>query len=350
MVMPCSRSASSPSVSNDKSRASCPRLLEARATAASWSSNMARVSCSSRPISVLLPSSTLPAVMKRNTPRSSTAGVRSISPSKVISEVSFLLAPFHGGFRGLVVHARRPALGDRGQRRLGDDLGGCCRGGFHRAGAADVADGTKAYRQLFDGLPFARRGDVRDRQEEAVPAHDGPAVRIINGGNGEPLARDVLPDVELGPVADREHAHVLALRHSRVVQAPELGSLVLRVPLAELVAEREHALLGARLFLVAPRAADRGVERKLSDRFEQGHRLCSIPAFIEPAQFDRAAADRILDRAHYEPLAEVRRSRVAECNHLREIVPGVDVHEGKRKLRGTESLLRKAQQHDRILA
>jgi len=32
MVMPCSRSRSSPSVSNDKSRASCPRLLEARAT------------------------------------------------------------------------------------------------------------------------------------------------------------------------------------------------------------------------------------------------------------------------------------------------------------------------------
>src|SRR3989442_8148151 len=159
MVMPCSRSASSPSVSNDKSRASCPRLLEARATAASWSSNIARVSCSSRPISVLLPSSTLPAVMKRNTPRSSTAGaVRSILPSKVISEGSFLLAPFHGGFRGLVVHARGPALGDRGQRRLGDDLGGCCRGGFHRAGAADVADGTKAYRQLFDGLPFAPPG------------------------------------------------------------------------------------------------------------------------------------------------------------------------------------------------
>src|SRR5229473_8399178 len=153
MVMPCSRSASSPSVSNDKSRASCPRLLEARATAASWSSNTARVSCSSRPISVLLPSSTLPAVMKRNTPRSSTAGgFRSISPSKLISEVPLLLAPLHGGFRSLIVHARRPALGDRGQRRFGDDLGRRGSHGFHGTGAADVAHGAETHRKLFHFL------------------------------------------------------------------------------------------------------------------------------------------------------------------------------------------------------
>src|SRR5881628_1561126 len=266
MVMPCSRSASSPSVSNDKSRASCPRLLEARATAASWSSKIARVSCSSRPISVLLPSSTLPAVMKRNTPRSSTAGaVRSISPSKVISEVSFLLAPFHGGFRGLVVHACGPALGDRSQRRLGDDLGGRCRRGLDRAGAADVADSAKAHRKLLDPFAGARWGDLRHRNEQAVAAQHRAAVGVVDGGHGEALALDVLPDVELGPVADREHAHVLTLRHPRVVQAPQLGPLVLRVPLAELVAEREHALLRPGLLLVAPRAAEQGIEAVLLD-------------------------------------------------------------------------------------
>src|SRR5712671_3426698 len=233
MVMPCSRSASRPSVSRDRSRSSWPRLLEARATAASWSSKMARVSCSSRPISVLLPSSTLPAVMNRSTPRSSEAwALRSISPSKLISEVAFLLAPLHGGFRSLIVHARRPALGDRGQRRLGDDLGDRRGGGFHRAGATYVANGAEAHRELFHFLAFARRSDVANRNEQAVSAHDGPAVRIIDRGHGEPLALDVLPYVELGPVADGEHAHVLALRDARVVEAPQLGPLVLRVPLA----------------------------------------------------------------------------------------------------------------------
>src|SRR6267143_2131536 len=221
MVMPCSRSASSPSVSNDKSRASCPRLLEARATAASWSSNIARVSCSSRPISVLLPSSTLPAVMKRNTPRSSTdSGFRSISPSKLISEVSLLLAPLHGGFRSLIVHARRPALGDSGQHGLGDDLSRRCGGGLHRAGATDVTDGAEAHRQLFQFLALARGSDVGNGHEQAVPAH------------GEALALDVLPHIELRPVADGEHSHVFALRHAGVVEVPQLRALVLRIPLA----------------------------------------------------------------------------------------------------------------------
>src|SRR2546423_5007073 len=162
MVIPCSRSASSPSVSSDRSMVSWPRFCDARATAASWSSKMARVSCSSRPISVLLPSSTLPAVMKRSTPRSSVAVVlRSISPRSVMLEVAFLLAPLHGRFRSLVVHAGRASLGDGGQRRFGDDLGGSRRHGFDRAGTADVAHGAEAHRQLFDRFTGTRRGDLR---------------------------------------------------------------------------------------------------------------------------------------------------------------------------------------------
>src|SRR6267378_5105843 len=304
--MPCSRSASSPSVSNDKSRSSCPRLLEARATAASWSSKTARVSCSSRPISVLLPSSTLPAVMKRSTPRSSAAlALRSISPRSVMLEVAFLLAPLHGRFRGLVVHARRASFGDRGQRRFGDDLGGRGRHGFHGAGAADVAYGAEAHRQFFHCLAATRRSDLRHRNEQTVAAHYRTAMRVIDRRDGELFALDILPDVELGPVADGEDAHVLALRHAGVVEIPQLRPLVLRVPLAEFVAERKYTFLCARLFFVAARAADRCIEAELRDCFQQRYRLRGVSAFIEAPQFDRAAADRILDRAHDKPLMEL---------------------------------------------
>src|SRR5258706_3793133 len=181
MVIPCSRSASSPSVRSDRSMSSWPRFCDARATAASWSSKMARVSCSSRPISVLLPSSTLPAVMNRSTPRSSEAwALRSISPSKLISEVAFLLAPLHGGFRSLIVHARRPALGDRGQRRLGDDLGGRRGGGLPRAGATSYSHRSAADPELFHFLAFARRSDVAKQDQHDVSAHDVAAVSIID--------------------------------------------------------------------------------------------------------------------------------------------------------------------------
>ncbi len=115
--------------------------------------------------------------------------------------------------------------------------------------------------------------------------------------------------------------------HARVVQIPQLGALVLRIPLAELVAEREHALLCARLLLVAPRAADAGVETEFGDGFEQRHRLRGVAAVGRAAQPHRAAADRFLDRAHDQSLAELGHAAVAELDHLGKVVPGVDVQQ-----------------------
>src|SRR5712692_3527994 len=194
---------------------------------------------------VLLPSSTLPAVMKR---------------SGCILEVALFLAPLHRYLRSLIVHARRAPLGETRRHRFLDyflDIESC---GFDRAGAADVADGAKAHRHLLHRLAGARRRERSHGHEQAAAAHHRPPVREVEGGNLQALLPDVLPDVELGPIAYRKHPHVAAGMHTRVVQAPQLGTLVARVPLAELVAHRKYPLLGARFFLVAPRAADRRVE------------------------------------------------------------------------------------------
>src|SRR5947208_2737477 len=81
----------------------------------------------------------------------------------------------------------------------------------------------------------------------------------------------------LRPVGDREHADVLALAHARVVDVPQLGPLGARVPLPEVVAEREDALLRPGALLVAPRTADRSVELMLLDRVEERRRLQAVP-------------------------------------------------------------------------
>ncbi len=64
--MRCSRSARRPSVKSARSTYSSPRSRLACSTAASWSSKIALLSSSSRPIRVLFPSSTLPAVVNRS--------------------------------------------------------------------------------------------------------------------------------------------------------------------------------------------------------------------------------------------------------------------------------------------
>src|SRR5690606_5399785 len=70
------------------------------------------------------------------------------------------------------------------------------------------------------------------------------------------LELDVLPHVELGPVADREHPQRLARAPPRVVDRPELGTLPLRVPLVLRRPNREDPLLGTRLLLVAAGPAE----------------------------------------------------------------------------------------------
>src|SRR3546814_11661729 len=80
----------------------------------------------------------------------------------------------------------------------------------------------------------------------------------------------MLPDVQRGPVGDREDANALALVLPGVVELPQLRPLVLRVPAMVGRAKGEDALLGAALLLVAPSAAERRVETI----FEIGRASC----------------------------------------------------------------------------
>src|SRR5262245_65236440 len=98
-------------------------------------------------------------------------------------------------------------------------------------------------------------------------------VGVINRRHLQALPRYVVPDIELCPVADGEYPHVLASIDAGVVQVPQLGALILWIPLAEGVAERKDALLGARFFFVAPRPAYARVQAQLGNRVEQSHTL-----------------------------------------------------------------------------
>src|SRR5206468_4440977 len=126
-----------------------------------------------------------------------------------------------------------------------------------RAGDRDVADGAVANGEGGDLLALARLGPLADGEPHVVAAEDVALVGEVDRRQLDVLLREVLPDVELGPVGQREDADVLALVMAPVVKTPQLRALVLGVPLAELVAEGEHPLLSARLLLVtAGPAAD----------------------------------------------------------------------------------------------
>src|SRR5437764_1065696 len=104
----------------------------------------------------------------------------------------------------------------------------------------------------ISSIYFAHKREVfeRDGQQHAVALEDLALVGEVDRWDLEILAGDVLPHVQLGPVGDGEGPDVLALADAPVEQRPQLGALVLGVPLAEVVAEGEHPLLGPGLLLV----------------------------------------------------------------------------------------------------
>ena len=136
---------------------------------------------------------------------------------------------------------------------------------------------------------------------------------------------------------DREHPHVLAGRVPAVVEVPQLGALAARVPLAERVAQREDPLLGAGALLVAAPAAEDRVEPVLGDRVEQRLGLQrvagAVRAFGEPSVVDPVlhAAPRAGAGPTWPPV-------VAELDHFRVVVPGVDVQQRERHRRGPNAL------------
>src|SRR5688500_12414502 len=104
---------------------------------------------------------------------------------------------------------------------------------------------------------------------------------------------DVLPDVDLGPVGEREDADAFPRLQPAVQQVPGLGTLAFRIPLAVRVADREYALLGARALFVAAGAADGGVKVARLEGVEQRLRLQEPAAALgaHPERL-RAIADR----------------------------------------------------------
>src|SRR5919204_770697 len=145
--MPCSRSARRPSVSSARSVYSSPRRRDVSSTCSSWSANTCFESNSRRPMSVLFPSSTEPAVAMRSvlSRRSTTESGWPLPSTSVSLEVATALAVLHGRLADLVVGARLATLGDarggdlvhHGLERLGVRL--------HGAGARHVAHRAVAH-------------------------------------------------------------------------------------------------------------------------------------------------------------------------------------------------------------
>jgi len=205
---------------------------------------------------------------------------------------------------------------------FGDDFVNRAGGGFDGAGAGGIADGAEADGHLLDlGLFFVeQRNDAGAGVEElAVAVDDFALMAEVERGEWDVLLADVLPDVHLGPVAEREDAEVLTEVLLAVEDVPKLGALVLRVPLAELIAMAEEALLGAGFLFIATTTAEAGVELMLFNGVEQGDGLQLVAAGGVAVLFLHTAfVDGLLHETHHK----VRADRASRSHRGKSWPPG----------------------------
>ena len=171
----------------------------------------------------------------------------------------------------------------------------------------------------------------------------------VDGGEGDVFALDVHPDVHLGEVGEGEDAEVFAGVFAAVEEVPEFGALVLGVPLAEVVAVGEEALLGAGFLFVAASAAEAGVVLVLLDGIEQGDGLEFVAGGVGAFFFDDAAGiNGLLDVADDERGADEVHEFIAVAHGFGEIVAGIHVDEREGHAGGPEGFFCKPCHDDRV--
>ncbi len=243
------------------------------------------------------------------------------------------------------------ALRMAGQQHLLNDLrqGGGRRA--HRPGQRIATQGAEPHAlQLRRLARLQRHPLVIDHEQGAIPLDHRPLRRQIQRHDGDVFQVDVLPDVQFGPVGQREHPDALALVDPAVVEVPQFGTLVFRVPAMVAVAEGINPLLGPRALLVAPGAAKSRVEAVLVQSLLQ--RLGFHHVGVDPRAVGKrvdALAQAVFvdvdDQFQTQPL----RLLVAKADHLPEFPGGIDMHQRKRRLTGIKGFQRQLQHHRGIL-
>src|SRR5216117_829201 len=245
----------------------------------------------------------------------------------------------------------RGALADFGCSRLRCNFFESRRAGLDGPGTGRATQCAVTYPHPLRNFTILEMDAVVGRNQRAVAAHDQPFLRVVERDDGNLFLNDVLPDIPLGPIREREYPHRLALVNRSAVKGPQFRTLPAWVPLAECIAQRKDPLFGPGALFFTARAADCRIKLVFVERVKKRRRL-QLAAASRDAQFERVSAGRdgIIVTMHDEPCSDLRRKALSEFEHLFEFVTRVDMKQRKRKRSGVKRLASHMNQHARILA
>ena len=136
-----------------------------------------------------------------------------------------------------------------------------------------------------------------------------------------------------------------------VVDVPQLRTLVLRVPLVELIAERIDTFFRPALLFIATSASESGIELIFIERMQQRLRLHQVRMHLASVRERPYTGIECLHIGFHDQVpSEFLRIVVAELNHLLELPFGIDVHQRERNFSRRKSLFCQANHDGRVFS
>src|SRR5690606_21982535 len=126
-----------------------------------------------------------------------------------------------------------------------------------------ITYGAVSYPAALHYIRFIDPDKGRNGHQLAFVLDHFSFVREIDGWQCDLFPADVIPDIQLRPVADREYADVLPFVDPSVINMPQFRALQLGVPLAELITNGKYPLLGACFLFIPAGAANTGIKAEL---------------------------------------------------------------------------------------
>ena len=174
---------------------------------------------------------------------------------------------------------------------------------------------------------------------------------IVKVGDWDLFQVDVLPDIHFGPVAQGKHPEVFAHVLLTVEDVPELWSLILGIPLSEIIPVGKETFLGPGFLLIAPPSSQGRIKFELLDGIQQCNGLQHVAAGIDPGLFHNLSRiDGVLDQSHNHASSGIFHQLVAKHQGFGKIVTGINMQAGEGDHLGPEGLTGQVIHYNGVLA
>ncbi len=247
--------------------------------------------------------------------------------------------------------SRALTFGDGRGFKFGNDVVERVGFGADRAREREAAERAEA--DDFLALDLAGKqleARILGEDQHAVALYDGALLGKIERNDRDLFRLDVAPDVDLGPVGQREGTDALALADHAVIDVPEFRALIARIPAMIGRAEGVDALLGTACLLVAARAAECGVVLTRVERLAQRFGLHDVGIERRSVR-ERRGRSRLSRRIGVGDEVEIVSAAISSANRSsRGTSSRIDMQEREGDAAGIEGLAARCSRTDESFA